>query len=53
MTHAGWRRRKVKPSNPASINTQVAGSGITFDDRGVQKLKGVPGEWHLYAVASA
>jgi class 3 adenylate cyclase/pimeloyl-ACP methyl ester carboxylesterase len=29
----------------------VAGSGLAFDDRGVHALKGVPGEWRLYAVA--
>ena len=28
----------------------VAGSGIDFDDRGEQELKGVPGAWRLYAV---
>jgi class 3 adenylate cyclase len=28
----------------------VAGSGIEFQDRGVGELKGVPGEWRLYAV---
>jgi hypothetical protein len=28
----------------------VAGSGIEFEDRGVRPLKGVPGEWHLFAV---
>ena len=28
----------------------VAGSGLEFDDRGVHELKGVPGEWRLYAV---
>lgn len=28
----------------------VAGSGIEFDDRGSHELKGVPGEWRLYAV---
>ena len=28
----------------------VAGSGIEFDDRGVRELKGVPGEWRLFAV---
>jgi len=28
----------------------VAGSGIEFDDRGVHALKGVPGDWQLYAV---
>jgi len=30
----------------------VAGSGIEFDDRGAHELKGVPGEWRLYAVRS-
>ncbi len=30
----------------------VAGSGIRFEDRGMPALKGVPGDWHLYAVAS-
>jgi class 3 adenylate cyclase/pimeloyl-ACP methyl ester carboxylesterase len=29
----------------------VAGSGAVFEDRGVHKLKGVPGEWQLLAVA--
>lgn len=28
----------------------VTGSGIEFDDRGSHVLKGVPGEWKLYAV---
>jgi len=28
----------------------VAGSGIEFTDRGVQPLKGVPGEWRLFSV---
>jgi class 3 adenylate cyclase len=28
----------------------VAGSGIVFDDRGEHALKGVPGNWHLFAV---
>jgi hypothetical protein len=27
----------------------VAGSGIEFADRGVHELKGIPGEWRLYA----
>ena len=29
----------------------VAGSDLRFEDRGIATLKGVPGEWHLYAVA--
>jgi class 3 adenylate cyclase len=36
-----------------TVKDLVAGSGIVFQDRGVTVLKGVPGEWHLYAVASA
>jgi len=28
----------------------VAGSGITFEDRGAAQLKGIPGTWRLYAV---
>jgi len=28
----------------------VAGSGLEFADRGAHQLKGVPGEWQLYAV---
>jgi class 3 adenylate cyclase len=30
----------------------VAGSGITFEDRGEHHLKGVPGLWRLFAVTS-
>jgi class 3 adenylate cyclase len=28
----------------------VTGSGISFDDRGEQELKGIPGTWRLFAV---
>jgi len=35
-----------------SVPPLVAGSGITFDDRGEQELKGVPGRWRLFAVVS-
>ena len=33
-----------------TVKDLVAGSGIAFADRGVCYLKGVPGEWRLYAV---
>jgi pimeloyl-ACP methyl ester carboxylesterase len=33
-----------------TVRDLVAGSGINFVDRGVHELKGVPEEWHLYAV---
>ena len=35
-----------------TVKDLVAGSGIGFDDRGAHELKGVPGEWRLYAVRS-
>jgi class 3 adenylate cyclase len=34
----------------STVRDLVAGSGIEFDDRGTHELKGVPGEWRLYAV---
>jgi class 3 adenylate cyclase len=30
----------------------VAGSGLLFDDRGIRSLKGIPGEWRLFAVGA-
>jgi class 3 adenylate cyclase len=36
-----------------TVKDLVAGSGIEFEDRGTHELKGVPGEWRLYAVSSA
>jgi class 3 adenylate cyclase/pimeloyl-ACP methyl ester carboxylesterase len=36
-----------------TVKDLVAGAGIAFDDRGVASLKGVSGEWRLYAVADA
>jgi class 3 adenylate cyclase len=33
-----------------TVKDLVAGSGIGFEDRGAAALKGVPGEWRLYAV---
>ncbi len=34
----------------STVKDLVVGSGLTFDDRGLHRLKGVPDEWHLYAV---
>ncbi len=34
----------------STVKDLVAGSGISLQDRGVQVLKGVPGQWRLYAV---
>jgi class 3 adenylate cyclase/alpha-beta hydrolase superfamily lysophospholipase len=37
----------------STVKDLVAGSGIEFDERGLRELKGVPGDWQLYAVASS
>jgi pimeloyl-ACP methyl ester carboxylesterase len=37
----------------STVRDLVAGSGIEFADRGPHELKGIPGEWRLYAVKSA
>jgi len=34
----------------STVKDLVAGSGLRFADRGVHTLKGVPGEWRLFAV---
>ena len=36
----------------STLRDLVIGSGLEFDDRGAHELKGVPGEWRLFAVAS-
>ncbi|MGH2662363.1 MAG: alpha/beta fold hydrolase, partial [Actinomycetota bacterium] len=36
-----------------TVKDLVAGAGIEFEDRGQHVLKGVPGEWRLYAVIRA
>jgi pimeloyl-ACP methyl ester carboxylesterase len=35
----------------STVKDLVAGSGLTFADRGVHTLKGVPDKWRLFAVA--
>ena len=37
----------------STVKDLVVGSGITFENRGTHALRGVPGEWHLFAVARA
>jgi class 3 adenylate cyclase len=34
----------------STVRDLVAGSGIEFEERGEHELKGVPGQWRLYAV---
>jgi class 3 adenylate cyclase len=36
----------------STVKDLVVGSGIAFDDRGSHVLKGVPGTWQLFSVAS-
>jgi len=36
-----------------TVRDLVAGSGISFADRGIHELKGIPGSWQLFAVADA
>jgi len=37
----------------STVKDLVAGSGLSFDDRGEHHLKGVPDAWHLYALATS
>jgi class 3 adenylate cyclase len=45
LSHAGPGEVLVSQT----VKDLVVGSGIEFEDRGVADLKGVPGEWRLYA----
>ena len=36
-----------------TVRDLVAGTGITFDDRGPHELKGIPGTWQLFAVSGS
>jgi class 3 adenylate cyclase len=53
--HIGARVAAMAASHEVLVSSTVkdlvAGSGLRFADRGVQTLKGVPGEWRLFAVA--
>jgi hypothetical protein len=35
----------------STVKDLVAGSGMKFEDRGEQRLKGVPDTWHLFALS--
>jgi len=55
--HIGARVSALAGPNEVLVSSTlrdlVIGSGLEFEDRGAYELKGVPGEWHLFAVASA
>jgi class 3 adenylate cyclase/pimeloyl-ACP methyl ester carboxylesterase len=36
----------------STVRELVLGSGLEFADRGVRPLKGIPDDWHLYAVTA-
>ena len=36
----------------STVKDLVAGSGVAFEDRGEHELKGVPGEWRLFAASA-
>ena len=54
--HIGARVSALAGPNDVLVSSTlrdlVIGSGLEFDDRGAHELKGVPGDWHLFAVAS-
>jgi len=53
--HTGARIASLaKPAEvvvSGTVKDLIAGSGIELIDRGTQQLKGIPGDWQLYAVA--
>jgi pimeloyl-ACP methyl ester carboxylesterase len=54
--HIGARVSALAGPNDVLVSSTlrdlVIGSGLEFDDRGHYELKGVPGQWRLFAVAS-
>jgi class 3 adenylate cyclase len=36
----------------STVKDLVVGSHLSFEDRGVHELKGVPGDWHLFAAGT-
>jgi class 3 adenylate cyclase len=54
--HIGARVSALAGPNEVLVSSTlrdlVIGSGLEFEDRGAHELKGVPGEWRLFAVAS-
>jgi class 3 adenylate cyclase len=54
--HIGARVSALAGANDVLVSSTlrdlVIGSGLEFEDRGTHELKGVPGEWRLFAVTS-
>ena len=55
--HIGARVSALAGPNQVLVSSTLRdlaiGSGLEFDDRGAHQLRGVPGEWHLFAVRQA
>jgi class 3 adenylate cyclase/pimeloyl-ACP methyl ester carboxylesterase len=55
--HIGARVSALAGPNDVLVSSTlrdlVIGSGLEFEDRGTHELKGVPGEWRLFAASSA
>jgi class 3 adenylate cyclase len=55
--HIGARVSALAGPNDVLVSSTlrdlVIGSGLEFEEHGVHELKGVPGEWRIFAVASA
>ena len=54
--HIGARVSVLAGANDVLVSSTlrelVIGSGLEFEERGTHELKGVPGDWRLFAVAS-
>jgi class 3 adenylate cyclase/pimeloyl-ACP methyl ester carboxylesterase len=54
--HIGARVSALAGPNDVLVSSTlrdlVIGSGLEFEERGAHQLKGVPGDWNLFAVAS-
>jgi len=54
--HIGARVSALAGPNDVLVSSTlrdlVIGSGLEFEERGAHELKGVPGEWRVFAVAS-
>ena len=54
--HIGARVSALAGPNDVLVSSTlrdlVIGSGLEFEERGAHELKGVPGEWRLFAVTS-
>ena len=52
--HIGARVTDLAPAGEvlvtSTVKDLVVGSGLSFEERGTHELRGVPGEWRLFAL---